>query len=26
MPAPSRLRVPSKYIIKCSGRSMGGGI
>jgi hypothetical protein len=25
-PTPSRLRAPSKYIIQCSGRSLGGGI
>jgi hypothetical protein len=25
-PAPSRLRAPSKYIIQCLGRSLGGGI
>jgi hypothetical protein len=25
-PAPSRLRALSKYIIQCSGRSLGRGI
>jgi hypothetical protein len=25
-PAPLRLRAPSKYIIQCSGRSLGGSI
>jgi hypothetical protein len=25
-PEPLRFRAPSKYIIQCSGRSLGGGI
>jgi hypothetical protein len=25
-PVPLRLRAPSKYMIQCSGRSLGGGI